>query len=248
MNRILMALRLLASDMSVRQEIRARLKRLVLPLPFVLCVFAASSLGASAENIRDCTGIGGVSIEATSGAANIRAERKRVHFVRDGSERPACPNASRECEALSYLVAGDLVIVGRQFETFTCALIIANGGRKIQGWLPTAALEPNTHFFLHWWYGYWIIWGDVPRITIQHVDDVVVSISAELYGVVISGTMKPDGDRLDFAVGPGGKPIPIAEAPENACRLHLRMPGPYLLVEDENSCGTARFTGVYSRS
>jgi hypothetical protein len=88
----------------------------------------------------------------------------------------------------------------------------------------------------------------VPRITIRHADDDVLKISAELCGKVMFGTMKPVGDRLDFAVAADGKPVPLAAEADKAWRMHLRIVGPYLLVEDEDSCATARFGGIYVRS
>jgi len=53
---------------------------------------------------------------------------------------------------------------------------------------------------------------------------------------------------MEFAVAPDGKPMPIASANEKACRLHLRIVGPYLLVEDNHTCRTALFDGIYERS
>jgi hypothetical protein len=233
---------------AARRSARASVKQLQVVSALLVCLVAPPSLSAKADDNRDCAGVGGVSSEATAGAAKIRVELKRVHFLRNGSERAGCPKASPACEALSFVTSGDFVLVGRQFENFTCALIVASGGRKTQGWLPSAALEAATPAHFHNWYGFWVVWGGIPRITIQHVDDVVVKISAELYGTVMFGTVKPQGDRLDFAVNADGKPVPITEGGDKSCRMHLRIVGPYLLVEDEDSCGTARFSGIYVNS
>jgi len=125
-------------------------------LAVAVMAFAVSGLGAAAGT-RDCSGVGGVSAESTAGSAVVRPVAKRLHFVLGGGERAACPDESHACRGASYVTPGDFAIVGRTFESFTCALVIGPGGRRTEGWLSTAALEPASPPLLEHWYGFWVV-------------------------------------------------------------------------------------------
>jgi hypothetical protein len=209
---------------------------------------ALANPAAGAATARDCSGVGGVSQDMTTGDAGVRGQAKRLYFVHGGAEMPSCPDASPACRSPSYVIAGDIVLTGRTLGPYTCALAVDVHGRRTEGWLPTADLQPFPPLAIADWYGFWVAPPDNRRITIQHVDDKRVVITAELYGVVISGEIEPQGDRVEFAIGPEGKPIPVAAAAEKACRLRLRTVGAYLLVEAGDTCGYGAFGGVYLRS
>lgn len=237
----------MASNSMMRPPAPPAVKRLASQAVLAAAI-ALAGPAAHAASERDCSGVGGVSQESTRGDAGVRTRAKRVYFVRGGADKPSCPDASAECRSPSYVVPDDIVLVGRTFGPYTCALIVDVHGRRTEGWLPTADLQPFPPLDLAHWYGFWVSPPDNRRITIRHVDNSRIAVTAELYGVVVSGEIEPQGDRVEFAVAPDGKPIPLAAAGEKACRLRLRTVGAYLLVEDDNTCGTAPFTGVYQRS
>ncbi len=237
----------MASNSMMRPPAPPAFKRLA-SSAVVAAAMAFAGPAAHAASERDCSGVGGVSQESTKGDAKVQMQAKRVNFVRGGGDKPSCPDASSECRSPSYVVPDDIVLVGRTYGPFTCALVVDVHGRRTEGWLPTADLQPFPPLSIAHWYGFWVSPPDNRRITIRHVDDARIAITAELYGVVVSGEIEPQGDRVEFAVASDGKPIPLAAAGEKACRLRLRTVGAYLLVEDDNACGTAAFTGVYQRS
>lgn len=214
----------------------------------VLAAAALANPAAHAASERDCSGVGGVSQESTKGDAKVQTQAKRLYFVRGGGERASCPDAAPACRSPSYVIADDIALIGRSFGPYTCALVVDVHGRKTQGWLPTADLQPFPPLTIADWYGFWVTPPDNRRITIRRVDDTRIVITAELYGVVVSGEIEPQGDRVDFALAPDGKPIPLAAAPDAACRLRLRTVGAYLLVEADSACGYGAFTGLYQRS
>ena len=209
-----------------------------------LALTLAATAAAAAAAERDCPGAGGTSNDSILGAAQVRPSAKRLHFVGGGSEGAPCPDAAASCRKASYVVPGDVVLTGRTLGPFACALFPGAGGRKVQGWLPLEGLEPTQAGFAGW-YGYWS--NGSSRITIRYADGQKIAISAELYGLVISGSMEPQAGRIAFAVAPDGKPVPMAAAGESACSLRLRVVGPYLLADSGGNCGAADFGGIYSR-
>jgi hypothetical protein len=57
----------------------------------------------------------------------------------------ACPAATKACQKKSYLVTGDLVLVGRTQGDFTCVSYQSPLAKKqiwANGWLPSMALTP----------------------------------------------------------------------------------------------------------
>jgi len=237
----------MASRIAIRLSAPPGLKRLA-SFAGLAAALALAAPTAHAASERACSGVGGVSQDSTQGDAKVGTNAKRVYFVRGADEKPSCPDASPACRGLSYVVPGDIVLVGRAFGPYTCALAVDVRGRKTEGWLPSVDLHTLPSLNITHWYGFWVSPPDNRRITIQRVDDARIAISAELYGVVVAGEIEPQGDRVEFAVGPVGKPAPLAVAGEKACRLRLRTVGAYLLVEDDKTCGYAAFTGLYQRS
>jgi hypothetical protein len=219
-------------------------------IPLFLLAMTIGSLfawQARADATGPCASIAAVAQPSISGAAEVKQARGRLHFV-SGSERRSCPSLSPGCREAAYVLPQDWVLTGQTIGDFVCALAQDLQGHKTQGLLPVKALQPASPAIFGNWYGFWVIPGDVKRITIQHVDDTTVSVSAELYGVVINGLFKPDGDHMDFAVSSDSKPVPLDAAGDATCRLHLRIVGPFLVVEDNRTCGEAYFNGIYERS
>ena len=65
----------------------------------------------------------------------------------------------------------------------------------------------------------------------------------------VSGTAKPEGPILAFAMGDDDKTFPFDKGGEFDCRIRLRLVGPYLLAGDNKQCGgfNVTFDGVYRR-
>jgi hypothetical protein len=73
----------------------------------------------------------------------------RVNFIKspydDDFKAEGCPAATKACRKKSYLVTGDLVLVGKTESEFTCVncqLPLAKKQIWATGWLPSAALAP----------------------------------------------------------------------------------------------------------
>jgi len=213
----------------------------------VAAIIASGLEARAAESaLSDCAGVGGVSSDKTSGWTKVRSEAKRVNFVKGPGVDARCPGPFVACREASYVVGGDGLLLGPLRGQYVCARFVGLR-QSVEGWLPTAELEPmNANFFPTWWDGFWSSRDDYPRrITIEYIDGVSFKISAELNGVVLAGAFKPSGDRAEFAIGEGGAPSPAADAGDKACVLRLRIAGPYLLVEAGERCGVAQFGGIY---
>src|SRR5262249_10903591 len=75
--------------------------------------------------------------------------RERVNFVQNHRDEfnnvTACPAATAACRKASYLVTGDLVLVGATRDGFTCVSYQSPRARRptwTHGWVPSAALSP----------------------------------------------------------------------------------------------------------
>jgi hypothetical protein len=64
----------------------------------------------------------------------------------------------------------------------------------------------------------------------------------------IEGIVKPEGSSLAFTMG-DDKTLPYTEGDDYACRVRMRLLGPFLVVVDNNNCGgmNVSFTGAYRR-
>src|SRR6516162_2180213 len=74
---------------------------------------------AADEKAGDCLGIG---FDATHPVtiAKIIADRPQVHFVKNAYDDAACPADRESCVAPSYLVPGDLLLVGKTRGPYSC--------------------------------------------------------------------------------------------------------------------------------
>jgi hypothetical protein len=212
----------------------------------ILALSAVVSARAEDKPPNECAAIGRVSLEATSGWAKVGAGLKRLNFTKGAAEHAGCPSGDRRCLDSAYVVGGDALLLGKASGAYVCARYLGLHESHF-GWLQRAQLElPPAIFFPTWWDGFWSSRDNYPRrITIGYRDGVNFSISAELNGVIISGAFMPDGDHAEFAIGASGEPTSIATAGKGACILRLRVAGPYLLVENGDTCGYGEFGGVY---
>jgi hypothetical protein len=180
----------------------------------------------------------------------------RVNFIKspydDDFKAATCPAATEGCRKESYLVAGDLVLVGKTKGEFTCVDYQSPLAKKqswITGWLPSAVLTP------------------VAPMPSPETSDWI-------------GTWRHPGGHIEIKDGDGGKlrveggmtvPTPAGDfqngdfkaqvAPQNTlaftdegsygdgCHVRMQRIGPWLLVEDNSGCGGAgvTFTGLYRR-
>ena len=126
----------------------------------------------------------------------------RVNFIKspydDDFAAAACPARTKACQKKSYLVTGDLVLIGRTRGDFTCVSYQAPLAKKqiwANGWLPSAALTPVAPMLspkLSDWIGTWCNPGC--RIEISNGDGGKLRIEAEgLFRPRVIFTMVPSG-------------------------------------------------------
>ena len=113
---------------------------------FCAVVMAATSAAAyDAEDPANCNGAG--TDDALTIQVSTVTAAPRVNFVKspydDDFKAESCPAATDACRKKSYLVTGDLVLVGKTRGSFTCVTYQSGSGRKpifTAGWLPSTAL------------------------------------------------------------------------------------------------------------
>jgi hypothetical protein len=187
----------------------------------------------------------------------------RVNFVKspydDDFKAETCPAATAACRKASYLVTGDLVLVGRTRGDFTCVAYQTPQSRKkpawTRGWLPSPALTPvaPTAASRSDWLGTW----DQPHATIEikpgglggrlRIEGIAVYPTAhDFHNGDIDAQVMPDKDTIAF-LDDGW--MPFETKCESGCRVRMRRIGSLLLVEDNGDCGGAgvTFTGLYHR-
>jgi hypothetical protein len=180
----------------------------------------------------------------------------RVDFIKspydDDLMAAACPAATTVCRKKSYLVTGDLVLVGKTRGDFTCVDYqspLAKEQIWIRGWLPSAALTPVAPMpssKTSDWIGTWYHPGG--PIEIKNGDGGKLHIEGGMTLPTPSGDFQ-NGD-FKAEVAPQNT-IAFTDEGSYGDRCHVRMQriGPWLLVEDNGGCGGAgvTFTGLYRR-
>jgi hypothetical protein len=180
----------------------------------------------------------------------------RVNFIKspydDDFKAAACPADTKGCRKNSYLVAGDLVLVGKTQGDFTCVdyqSLLAKNQIWIRGWLPSAALTPVAPMpspKTSDWTGTWHHPGG--PVEIKNGDGGKLHVE----GVMTLPTPSGDFQNGEFKaqVEPQNT---IAFTDEGSygdgCHVRMQRIGPWLLVEDNGGCGGAgvTFTGLYRR-
>jgi hypothetical protein len=182
--------------------------------------------------------------------------RPRVSFVKspydDDFKAEGCPAATEACRKQSYLVTGDIVLVGNTRGEFSCISYQAPLAKKpnwTSGWLPSAALTrvaPMPASKASDWIG---AWGPNARITIRNGGGGKLRIEAVRVIEMPSGNthngtfrvlVKPESSTLTFTdEGSYGE----------GCRVRMQRIGSWLLVEDNGGCGGSgvSFLGLYHR-
>ena len=182
----------------------------------------------------------------------------RVNFIKspydDDFAAAGCPAATEACRKKSWLITGDLVLVGRTRGDFTCVSYQSPLAKKkrnwTNGWLPSAALTPVAPTpapEASDWIGIWCNPGC--RIEIRAGDGGRLQVGGE--GVFPTARDFHNG-AFKAQVTPQNDAIAFADDGSNYgedCRVRMQRIGPWLLVVDNAGCGGAgvSFTGLYRR-
>ena len=193
--------------------------------------------------------------------------RPRVNFVKspydDDFKADTCPAATAACRKASYLVTGDLVLVGRTHGEFTCASYLSPKTGKsnkapgwIRDWLPSAALAPVAAAAAPGpsdWIGSW-----EQRYAGIEIKPGGFGGRLQIEGIAAYPTARDfHTGAIDAQVVPGRDSIallndgwlPFETQCDSGCRVRMHRVGPLLLVEDNGGCGGlgVTFTGLYHR-
>src|SRR5437660_871742 len=139
----------------------------------------------------------------------------RVNFIKspydDDFTAAACPAATHACQKKSYLVTGDLVLVGKTQGNFTCASYQSPLAKKqiwANGWLPSAALtpvapmpSPKTSDWIGTWYlpggSIEIKTGDGGKLHVEGV--MVVPTARDFHNGGLKAEVVPQNNTIAFA-------------------------------------------------
>ncbi|HZP79780.1 MAG TPA: hypothetical protein VFB45_26840 [Pseudolabrys sp.] len=177
----------------------------------------------------------------------------------DDFKAESCPADTDACRKKSYVVTGDLVLLGHVQGAFTCVNFQSPLAKKqvwATGWLPTAALKaiaPNPHPAASDWIGSWYHPGGPIEIKKGaggklHIEGgMTVPTARDFHNGDFTADVTPNGDTIAF-VDDGN--IPFDKTDEGECRVRMQRIGPWLMVEDNGGCGGAgvTFLGLYRRT
>jgi hypothetical protein len=219
----------------------------------------ASNDSYDPNDVRNCIGVEWDDKRALS-VAKVTA-RERVNFVKspydDEFKAATCPAATDTCRKKSYLVTGDLVLVGKTQGDFTCVAYQMPAAKRAiftEGWLPSAALTPvapAASTAMSDWIGNWEhphggieIKGGGIGGRLQVEGFMLVPTARDFHNGAISAQVMPAKDSIAF-MNDGW--MPFETVCEDACKVRMLRIGPYLLVEDNGGCGGSgvSFTGLY---
>jgi hypothetical protein len=223
----------------------------------VVAVLAGSATAARA----DCLAAGNLE-QVVPYAATVSAAQPRMFFVR-GGEAPGCPADGAACRTRAYALPGDTVVVIGTQDALSCALLTTAKGVTTEGWLITAALMlvpvPATQPAADAWVGHWRTQDQY--LTISAAPGGLLPVTGEATfgshdpervrrGAIntgeVEGTVAPQGNLLAFTEGDNGRTLPFSDADPYACRIRMRLAGPFLWAW-ENGCGGVgvSFIGAY---
>jgi len=215
--------------------------------------------GLAEENAGDCFGIG-FDVTHPVTIAKIIADRPQVHFVKNASDDAACPAEREACVAPSYLIPGDLLLVGKTRGAYSCASYQSatdRGQRWTVGWLPSASLtpvQPARAGETADWIGRWIHAGGAITITrgrrgsLRIRGEHVYPAAQNVHSGLIGAEAKPAHGLLQFA-DDGSVRFDAANSEAGGCLVRMQRIAELLVVEDNGHCGGSMvtFTGFYRR-
>lgn len=225
-------------------------------LIFSLAGLAVCGAAAQADD-RFCAGAN-FSDGPTLRIGQIAADAPHVDFVRNGDVDIRCPSVEPGCRDKAFLVAKDLVVIGRKFDEFVCAdYWTAKSARS--GWLPAIALSPaKVSVDPADWSGDWK--RVEAEIKITNAGGALTAQGSASFGAL-------DPDRVKRGAVNSGEfsgPLVLADGqatftdkdvdpnkPDSfGCRVRLARAADSLFVQDNGQCGGANvsFTGLYKRA
>jgi hypothetical protein len=221
------------------------------------CAILALCASAAQADDRFCAGAN-FSDGPTLRIGQIAADAPRVDFVRNGDVNLRCPSVERGCRDKAFLVARDLVVIGRRLDEFVCVdYWTAKSTRS--GWLPAIALSPaKVSVNPADWSGDW------KRVEAE----IKISTNAgklQAEGHATYGALNPDRvKRGAVNLGEFSGPVVLAEGqgtfadkdvdgnkPDSpGCRIRMARAEKSLFVQDNGQCGgmNVSFTGLYRRA
>jgi hypothetical protein len=211
-----------------------------------------------------CGGVPDLTTNPPLSLGHVASTAGRIHFVKDAIRQRGCPSAGPNCSERAYLVPGDRVIVIKQHGAFVCTTYIDAKGGDWTGFLPADAVAADTAppVAVRDWLGNWSRLEADITVTAGKAGNEALRITGNATwgsgdsgrvkrGAVNTGEfeadIKPAGDRLSFAVGDGAT-VSIDKADDISCKVWMRLIGPWLVVNDNKSCGghNVSFRGFYS--
>ena len=225
-------------------------------LIFSLAILALCCASAPADD-RFCGGAN-FSDGPTLRIGQIAADAPHVAFVRNGDLDIRCPSVEPACRDKAFLVASDLVVIGRRLDEFVCADYWTAKSER-SGWLPAIALSPATVSVnpADWS-------GDWKRVEAEiKISATAGKLQAE--GHATYGALDPDRvKRGAVNLGEFSGPLVLAEGqgtftdkdvdpnkPNSlGCRIRMARAADSLFVQDNDQCGgmNVSFTGLYRRA
>jgi hypothetical protein len=212
---------------------------------------------AAEEKPGDCLDID-FDVSRPAPIAKLATDKPHVNFIKSNWEDPACPADGASCLQKSYLVPGDMVLIGKTNAAFTCVSYQSAADphqRWTNGWLPTAGLAPVTPTPVPAgpdWLGAWVRADG--EIDIKSTADGGVAVHGEaiyraaqdIHNGVIDATTKPERGVLAFA---DDGSVALDKAGADSCLVRMRRAESLLVVEDNGHCGgiDVSFTGFYRK-
>ena len=232
-------------------------------LSALLVVLAGHSASAQTD-AAICSGVGDPADGLVLAQVAAR-EGGRATFVRNGdAAAPACPADTAACRQNTYVVDGNLLILGKSLRDFVCATYIDGRGFGFSGWLPknaVATIAPQASIAREKWTGRWQAPEQTIAIRANPIADTLTLAGDATYGgrdpdrvrrgAVNVGefevTARIPGDAFAFTPS-GGKAAPY-DPKSDDCGIRLRLQGKYLIALDNQKCGgmNVTFSGVYRR-
>ena len=212
-----------------------------------LIILSVTSFAAAEEGPGDCLGIG-FDVQHPITIAKVIADRPQVHFIKSAADDSDCPANREACLAPSYLIPGDLVLVGKTHGTYSCVSHQSAADRTQRwtvGWLPSATMTPimpASAPALADWIGRWIHAGGEITISkgrrgnLRIRGEAIYPAAQNVHSGVIGAEAKPAHGVLQFA-NDGSIPFNRATADAGNCLVRMQRIAALLVVEDNSHCG-----------
>ncbi|HEY2345801.1 MAG TPA: hypothetical protein VGH80_07950 [Xanthomonadaceae bacterium] len=168
----------------------------------------------------------------------------RVYLQKTATPCPASGACAQRQKA--FLVEGDQVFASQEKNGFRCAYYGTAGGQLIAGFLPARSLAPlkeETGLTPEFLAGAWNDSGDTVSFSAAGGGKVHASGTATWQGMNKDDVH--DGEFDAQAMASGSEAV----FKDDACEVHVRRRGNYLVLDDNSVCGgmNVRFMGIYVR-